>query len=112
GAGIHNLDNVMALDHSVHCLLDQATSMENTYTVRATKETFCFCKANPITFKSPDLPLRNPTHLKIHAACCTVAHLSGAGEYTDKILEDLEDMRVLSKDGSSDRKCALERTAS
>lgn len=54
-------------------------------------------------FKSelPNLPLPNPAYLRIHAACCRVAHLSGAGEYMDKVLEDLEDVRVLSKDGSS-----------
>jgi len=45
--------------------------------------------------------LPNATYLRIHAACCRVAHLSGAGEYMDKTLEDLEDTRVLSKDGSS-----------
>lgn len=53
------------------------------------------------THKSFSLP--NPTYLRIHAACCRVAHLSGAGEYMDKVLEDLEEMRVLSKDGSSAR---------
>ena len=49
----------------------------------------------------PDLPLPNPVYLRIHAAICRVAHLSGAGEYMDKVLEDLEDIRVLSNDGSS-----------
>ena len=47
------------------------------------------------------LPLPNPAYLRIHAACCRVAHLSGAGEYMEKVLEDLEDMRVLPQDGSS-----------
>ena len=61
------------------------------------------CKANPIVFKSahPDLPLPNPAYLRIHAACCRVAHLSGAGEYMDKIREELEDTRVLSNDDPS-----------
>ena len=61
------------------------------------------CKENPIVFKSahPDLPLPNPAYLGIHAACCRVAHLSGAGEYMDKVSEDLEDILVLSEDGSS-----------
>ena len=56
-----------------------------------------------MVFKStrPDLLLPNPVYLRIHAACCRVAHLSGAGEVIDKVLEDLEDIRVLSKDGSS-----------
>ena len=44
-------------------------------------------------FKSayPDLPLPNPVYLKIRAACY----------YMDKFLEELEDIRVLSEDGSS-----------
>ena len=50
-----------------------------------------------------DLPLPNPVYLSIDAACCRVAHLSGAGEYIEKILEDLEDIQVLAKDGSSAR---------
>ena len=49
----------------------------------------------------PELPLTDPVYLKIHAASCRVAHLSGAGEYINKILEDLEDIQVLSEDGSS-----------
>ena len=48
-----------------------------------------------------DLALPNPDYLRIHAACCRVAHLSGAAEQMDKVLEDLEHMPVLSEDGSS-----------
>jgi len=111
GAGIHSLDNIMTLDPSIHTWFDklqlwfEATDgAENAYVVCATEETHLYsCKANPITFESTriDLPLPNPTYLRIHAACCRVAHLSGAGEHMDKILEDLDDIRVLSKDGSS-----------
>ena len=42
-----------------------------------------------------------PVYLRIHAASCRVAHLSGAGEYIDKLLEDLGIIQVLSEDGSS-----------
>ena len=83
------------------CLQD---GKENTYNICATEPAHLWpCKPNPIEFKSadPNLPLPNPTYLRIHAACCRIAHLSGAGEYMDKILDDLEDIRVLSKDGSS-----------
>jgi hypothetical protein len=78
--------------------------MENTYAIRATRDAYLgACKTNPITFQAaesgPALP--NPDYLGIHAACCRVAHLSGAAEHMDKILEDLEDTRVLSNDGSS-----------
>ena len=77
---------------------------ENTYTIGATDVAFTYlAKENPIVFRSArqGLPLPNPAYLRIHATCCRVAHLSGAGEYMDKTLEDLEDMRVLSEDGSS-----------
>jgi hypothetical protein len=45
------------------------------------------------------IALPNPVYLEIRAACCRVAHLSGASEYIDKLLEDLEDAHVLSEDG-------------
>lgn len=57
-----------------------------------------------VTFTSPDpekLPLPSPEYLAIHAACAKVANLSGAGEYIDNVVRDLEDTSVLSKDGSS-----------
>ena len=77
--------------------------MENTYAVRAKRDRrLRQCKTNPITFQTQtDIALPNPDCLRIHAACCKVAQLSGAAEHMDKILEDLEDMRVLSQDGSS-----------
>ena len=57
-----------------------------------------------VTFTSRDpekLPLPSPEYLAIHAACARVAHLSGAGEHIDKVLRELEDNKVLSKDGAS-----------
>ena len=77
--------------------------MENTYVIRAKGgHRLRQCKTNPITFQTKtDIALPNPDYLRIHAACCKVALLSAATEHMDKILEDLEDMRVLSKDGSS-----------
>ncbi|KAF9014396.1 hypothetical protein BDZ89DRAFT_1142342 [Hymenopellis radicata] len=54
-------------------------------------------------------PLQNPEHLpvpsadllKLHAVCCKVAHLSGAGQYIEKIWRDAEDLGVLAEDGGS-----------
>jgi hypothetical protein len=43
--------------------------------------------------------LPNPTYLKIHAACCRVAHLSGATKYIKKILDD-QDLDQDDGDGS------------
>ncbi|KAH9175894.1 hypothetical protein EDB89DRAFT_235099 [Lactarius sanguifluus] len=112
GKGIHSLDNVMTLGTSVHHSFDQlkmwfeAKGSPNTYTIKATGPLFLtLCKAADckitLTSEDPRLPLPNPDYLEIHAACCRVAHLSGAGEYMDKVLDDLEDARVLSEDGST-----------
>jgi hypothetical protein len=55
-------------------------------------------------FSTPDpvkLPLPSQHLLALHAACAQVAHLSGAGEYVDRILEDMEEISVLAHDGTS-----------
>ena len=57
-----------------------------------------------MTFTTPNpatLPVPSPELLALHAACAKVAHLSGAGEYIDKIDRDIEDLGVLSYDGAS-----------
>jgi hypothetical protein len=54
-----------------------------------------------VTFVSrSELPLPSPDYLHIHATCAKVANLSGAGDYIDKVLRDLEDIQVLSEDGA------------
>ncbi|KAI9440706.1 hypothetical protein H4582DRAFT_1938896 [Lactarius indigo] len=112
-SGIHGLDNVMTLDPSCHDWFDSlllwfeaVEGSPNTYTIKATDMAYLtLCKADDsritLTSASPDLHLPNPVFLEIRAACCRVAHLSGAGEYMDKVLEDLEDTYVLSEDSSS-----------
>jgi hypothetical protein len=39
---------------------------------------------------------RMPHLLAIHRACCLITHLSGAGEYIDKVLRGMEDINVRS----------------
>ena len=59
---------------------------------------------NPvITFTStdPSLPLPNPEYLKLHAAICRVAHMSGAADYLDLEDQDFDLIGVLARDGSS-----------
>ncbi|TBU63545.1 hypothetical protein BD310DRAFT_916629 [Dichomitus squalens] len=46
-------------------------------------------------------PLPSPKYLAIHAACCRVAHMSGAAEYVEAIYRDMEKLQVLSEDGAS-----------
>ena len=77
----------------------------HTYTLRSIDPCLILPHYKPqIEFTTPDpetLPLPSPEYLQIHAACAKVAHLSGAAEHMDKILRELEDIRVLSKDGAS-----------
>jgi hypothetical protein len=47
------------------------------------------------------LPVPSPELLALHAACAKVAHLSGAGEYIDKLDRDAEELDVLACDGGS-----------
>lgn len=56
-----------------------------------------------VTFKSTDslIPLPNAHYLKVHAACAKVAHLSGAAEYLETILDEWEERPVLASDGGS-----------
>ena len=44
-----------------------------------------------VTFTTPDedkYPLPDPRFLKIHAACCKVAHVSGAADYLNMLEEN------------------------
>lgn len=54
-----------------------------------------------IEFKSPSklLPLPSEKYLKIHAACCKVAHLSGAAEHLEELdkYDDLDPYTLLDK---------------
>jgi len=57
-----------------------------------------------ITFTSisDDLPPPNPDYLGLHAACCRVAHMSGATDHIDRLLDAIERAFGLSEnDGSS-----------
>lgn len=47
-----------------------------------------------MTFTSTDprLELPSATYLAIHAACCGVAHMSGAAKYFDKVLDHDDDL--------------------
>jgi len=114
GSGIHRLENILTLDPSVHGLFDTLRLwLEHVKT--GPPNTYKLCSVNPdfhinalwkrtVTFTTPDpvkLPVPSPWYLDLHAACCRVAHLSGAGECIDKILRDMEDIQVLSQDGAS-----------
>lgn len=54
-----------------------------------------------VTSSSPELELLDPRYLRLHAAVCRVAQMSGAAEYLHKHDRDMEQMSVLAQDGSS-----------
>jgi hypothetical protein len=115
GNGIHTLENVMTLDLNF-CFFFETLEVwfeaivsgvgiftprteglqddqDNTYAIRARKNGILLqCRDNPIRLTShhPDLPLPNRTFLAIHAACCRIADLSGATDYIQKTLDDME----------------------
>ncbi|KAK0495631.1 hypothetical protein EDD18DRAFT_1392449 [Armillaria luteobubalina] len=102
GTGIHRLENILTLSPSLNDFFDQLVlpwleaveNQPNTYTVVST--IFSVLGRLPsrvVTFTTPNtnaLPLPSPAYLAIHAACCRVAHLSGAAEYVEKALREEE----------------------
>ena len=134
GTKIHRLTNILTLDHLLHTLFnklllwletddvrhdatcdschDPVASQTLPHTYRLCAKYDCLIKHLPssITFTSQhpafttsDLPDRR--YIQIHAACCRVAHMSGAAHHLDDIMDDLEkgQTKVLSADGSSSR---------
>jgi hypothetical protein len=130
GEKIHCLQNIMTLDPRIHDFFDtlrlwfepipvvsdlkvdlQSVShinqilqgTANTYNVRWRNNWRGIRSAmTTVTFASQEgLPPPSPDYLRIHASCAKVANLSGAGDYIDKILSDLENIQVLSRDGVS-----------
>lgn len=108
GEKVHSLYNVMTMELNIHDKFDrlelwfEETANPNCYNVRK-PETFLLPE-DQVTFTTPDpvkLPLPSPRLLALHAACAKVAHLSGAGEYIDRILEETEGICVLAHDGTS-----------
>ncbi|CDO78046.1 hypothetical protein BN946_scf184724.g10 [Trametes cinnabarina] len=113
-ANLHRLENIMTLETIVHEQFDRLNlwfqeidGQENTYKVVLAPAAGNLPTVVPIpdqvTFVShrPELPLPSPKYLRIHAACCRIAHLSGAAEHLDLIFRDMEELKVLAHDGSS-----------
>ncbi|EGN95750.1 hypothetical protein SERLA73DRAFT_76816 [Serpula lacrymans var. lacrymans S7.3] len=95
GNGIHRIENVMTLCFDVHLSFDNVLWLDPTAS-NTTPVPQPTTPPSPLNITRPD-----PRYLKLHAMCCKVAHLSGAGESINKIHRDMEDMSVLAKDGSS-----------
>ncbi|RPD56816.1 hypothetical protein L227DRAFT_595003 [Lentinus tigrinus ALCF2SS1-6] len=110
GTKIHRLENVLTLATGMHEEFDQLNLWFEA--VPDKPHAYCVITHDPfipgwsvpqqVTFTSRyDIPLPSPRYLRIHAACCRIAHLSGAAEYIDKIYRDEEDLPVLAPDGAS-----------
>ncbi|KAI0364578.1 hypothetical protein BV20DRAFT_1057144 [Pilatotrama ljubarskyi] len=112
-ANLHRLENIMTLDVTVRDAFDQMNmwfeaidGRENTYKIvlaAKVQRLAKFLTPEQVTFTSdhPELPLPSPKYLRVHAACCRVAHMSGAAEHLDLIFRDMEDLKVLAHDGTS-----------
>ncbi|KDQ49727.1 hypothetical protein JAAARDRAFT_63505 [Jaapia argillacea MUCL 33604] len=114
GEKVHSLFNVMTLHHDVHDYFDrlgfwfEKTATPNCYKIRTADPLILLLVLRPhvdrVTFTTPDavkLPLPSPDLLALHGVCAQVAQLSGAGEYIDRIHEDMEEIGVLASDGTS-----------
>ncbi|KAK0199866.1 hypothetical protein DFS33DRAFT_1365519 [Desarmillaria ectypa] len=119
GTGIHRLENILTLCASLHDFFDQLAlwleaveNQPNTYAVVSNLSSLLDrLPSRIVTFATPNpqaLPLPSPAYLAIHAACCRVAHLSGAAEYVEKVFQEEEEIRervgsmcILAEDGTS-----------
>jgi len=113
GSGIHRLEHVLTLSQYVHTFFDTLQlwlepvegDIANTYKLCAPHPYYIYSQWKRIvTFTTSDpvkLPVSSQAYFELHAACRRVTNLSGAGEYIDTILREMEDIQVLSQDGTS-----------
>ncbi|KAG7440318.1 uncharacterized protein BT62DRAFT_1050811 [Guyanagaster necrorhizus] len=113
GGNIHRLENILTLQYDLHVhfdnlalwleptvrfphfLLSRLTNsqdIENRYKVGTTMDYIFELRIVPrfvdFTSTRSDLPLPSKEYLCIHAACCRVAHMSGAVEYLNCLGDD------------------------
>jgi hypothetical protein len=128
GPKIHRLANIMTLDHFLRIHFDRLElwleaddvsqdktcgytddlkllqNQNHTYRISSNDDLIIRDLPSTVTFISSDdkFDLPDPRYIKMHAACCRVAHMSGAAGYMDDIMDDLDQGRtqVLSEDGS------------
>lgn len=126
GPDIHRLSNILTLRVEVHSLFDKldlwfelvpvsfvlvvhyydlihtAQNTLNTYNICVSHDFFRRTLLPTITFTSHNgFPLPDPRYLKLHAAACRIAHLSGATEYIETHYRDMDSIKVLACDGTS-----------
>ena len=78
---------------------------ENTYIARSLKNMFIlsfFPQPHTVTFTTTtSLELPNPKYLKLHAAVCRIAHLSGVAADLDSFDGGVQETSILRNDGTS-----------
>ncbi|KAF8268184.1 hypothetical protein EI94DRAFT_1700463 [Lactarius quietus] len=110
GDKAHRLSNVLTLSVQVQHLFDdllmwfeEVPNTPQTYTVCSTDNMHLRIVPNPlVTFTSiGGLDLPDPRYLRLHAAICRVAYMSGAAEYLDSYDREQEERHVMACDGTS-----------
>ncbi|KAB5588025.1 HNH endonuclease [Ceratobasidium theobromae] len=109
GEGMHHLRNIMTLENGIHISFDDLLIWLEP--VEGEEHQYEFRRELPIHQNVPDvlnfttmhegLSFPDRQYLALHAACAKVVHMSGAAELIDKLLEEMEDTKILSEDGSS-----------
>ncbi|KAF9015889.1 hypothetical protein BDZ89DRAFT_1076079 [Hymenopellis radicata] len=118
--GVHSLANLLCLLSSVQSEFDSQgfglsppTRCEHVYTVHTAYEvaagyrhwqetvTFSVFPHRYETFRDAELALPDPKLLTLHGICARVADISGAVSYFDELDWEVEELTVLTSDGSS-----------
>ncbi|KAI0315129.1 hypothetical protein OF83DRAFT_1174110 [Amylostereum chailletii] len=112
GEDVHGLGNVMTMNTSTLVMFDslgillQPTDEDDTYSVCAGFERLLHGYPDKVTFRTTEhagviLPKPDRKLLALHAACARVSYMSGAAEYIENVLRDMEETSVLANNGGS-----------
>ncbi|KAJ7707787.1 hypothetical protein B0H17DRAFT_1034033 [Mycena rosella] len=109
GMKIHNLQNTLTLNTEDHDLMDtlqlwfEPTGTPDEYHVRVRKNMERPVRVlagghrqrvMTVNFPSTsELPAPSPHHLALHAACCRIAHLSGAADHLERVGRDFDNFK-------------------
>ncbi len=103
GTKIDQPSNALTLSISLHkdfgsliVYFEAEPGLPNRYSIKTTEP---FLPMLPITrdlfvTSNHNIDPPMPRLLAIHRACCLIMHLSGAGDYIDKVLRDMEDVNI------------------
>jgi len=113
GTNIDRPYNALTLSIGLHrrfgsfgVYFEAAPEMEHRYTIKCTSPFQVFRPRLPVTrdlFITSHHNIEPPMQrlLAIHRACCLILHFSGAGNYIDKVLRDMEES-VVRTDGTTE----------